>query len=371
MPDIFGKNPGDYTFVQALQEAGTWDRYQEERAERRPSASPKHEFNALGSGAPVEFQRASEDQQAVGYLTNNLLAIQTMTDEIMYTAYRLPSFVHINTGIPEGARSYAVRVRDRVGQATRISAPGFEAPSATASEALVDQPIHWYGLDAEWSIDELRGAMMAGTPLDTESVEAAVMGTMETMEAVALTGGGYTEQGLLNLPITGTDAVTRTAQGSNETFAEITAVEIRDLINGRVSNVIEVSKETLGRNISMGMTVYLPGEQYDLLTTRYIGDNAERTLMASIMADNPWTHFTGGSPLMIERVLELAGQGSGTTDRMIVALKHSRVAEIGVSISPRVLRIMDKGRVVCAQVEAKFSPLFVKRPNTIHYVDLI
>ena len=41
-------------------------------------------------------------------------------------------------------------------------------------------------------------------------------------------------------------------------------------------------------------------------------------------------------------------------DRMVTTLKHPRVAEIGVSISPRVLRIMDKGRVVCAQVEVKF-----------------
>ena len=52
----------------------------------------------------------------MGYLTNNLLAIQTMADEIMYTAYRLPQFVYLNTAIPEGATSYGVRVRDRVGR---------------------------------------------------------------------------------------------------------------------------------------------------------------------------------------------------------------------------------------------------------------
>ena len=74
---------------------------------------------------------------------------------------------------------------------------------------------------------------------------------------------------------------------------------------------------------------------------------------------------------MIERVIELEGVGASDTDRMIVALKHQRVAEMVVSISPLVLRILDQGRVVCAQIEAKFSPLFVKRPNTIHYVDAI
>lgn len=369
--DIFGRNPEDYTIVRELQETKAWERYQAGNAARRPLAHPEHDFEALGSGLSPELERATEDQQAIGYLTNNVLSIQTMVDEIMYTAYRLPSFIHINTSIADGATSYGVRVRDRVGKAQRISAPGFEAPSATASESLVTQNIHWYGLDAEWSIDELRGAMFAGIPLDVEAVEAAVTGTLETMEAVGLTGGGYSDKGLLNLATTGDDSATLITQSVNETFADLTPVAIRNLINGRISHIISSTKETLGRNITMGMTVYLPGEQYDLLTTLYIGDNAERTLMKSIMDDNPWSHFTKGSPLNIERVIELEGAGASDTDRMIVALKHERVAEMGVSIPPRVLRIMEKGRVVCAQVEAKFSPLFVKRAATIQYVDAI
>ena len=335
-------------------------------------STPQHDFTALGGGIPGWMQqRASEDAQAVGYLTNNLLAVQTMIDEIMYTAYRLPQFVYINTSIPEGARTYGVRVMDRVGRAIqRIAAPGYEAPSATVSQALVTQEMHWYGLDAEWSIDELRGAMMTGVPLDTQSIEAAVTGTMETMEAVALTGGGYTEQGLLNLATTGDDAV-NTANASN-TFASLTTLQVRDAINAEISKVIENSRETLGRNITTGMTVYLPGTQYDLLTSRYVGDNAERTIMRTLMEDNPWTHFTG-NPLAIERVLELdsALNPGVSNDRMITALKHERVAEMGVSIMPRVLKVMDMGRVVTAQVEAKFSPLFVKRPSTIYYLESV
>ena len=369
MADIFGKQPEDYTVVRAMQKASTWERYQKsfiETAASRGIQTGMHDFNALS----VQH-RATQDAQAVGYLTNNLLAIQTMADEIMYTAYRLPEFISINTSVPEGARTYGVRVRDRVGRAQRISAPGFDAPSATSSETIVTQDMHWYGLDAEWSLDELRGAMMAGTPLDTESVAAAVTGTMETMEAVGLTGGGYAEQGLLNQPLTGDDAVrTRDAAA---TFSGSTVTVVRNEINAEISSVIEDSLETLGRNIQTGMTVYLPGTQYDSLTTRYIGDNAEHTLMASIMRDNPWTHFTGGSPLMIQRVLELdsARNPGSATDRMVTTLKDGRICEMGVSISPRVLRIMDMGRVITAQVEAKFSPLFMKRPQNVYYLNAI
>ena len=367
MPDIFGREAGDYEVVRALQDANQWDAYQRGAAEQRPGSAPTHDFNALGGGVPEIYQRATQDQQAVGYITNNLLAIQTMVDEILYTAYRLPQFIDLNTSIPEGAQTYGVRIRDRVGMAERISGPGFEAPSATVSETIVTMPIYWYGLDAEWAIDELRGAMMAGTALDTDSVDAAVTGTLERMEYVGLIGE-YGEPGLLTLPTTGDNAVTHMTADSP--FSDMTGLEIRNLINGRLSAIIENSQETIGRNLMSGMTVFLPGTQYDLLTTLYIGDNAEITLMEAIMRDNPWTHFTGQA-LNIERVLELSSghRPGATTDRMVVGLKNNRVAEMGVSISPRVLSIINKGRVVCAQVEAKFSPVFSKRPNTMHYVD--
>ena len=194
-----------------------------------------------------------------------------MIDEIMYTAYRLPEFVHINTAIAEGATSYGVRVVNRFGQAERVSAPGYDAPSATVSQSLVTREMFYYGLDAEWSIDELRGAMMAGIPLDTQSIEAAVTGSMERLEAVALYGAGYDGvTGLIN-HATGTgDNQVRTS-AAPQTFTIATAEQIRTMITGEMSKVIENSRETLGRNINTGMTVYLPGTQYDLLTSRYLG----------------------------------------------------------------------------------------------------
>ena len=370
MPDIFGKNPDDYEVIQARMAAGTWEEHQSRLAERRPNALPNHDFNAWGAGTPPELMRATEDAQALGFLTNNMLAIQNMIDEIMYTAYRLPEFIYINTNIPEGATSYGVRVVDRTGRATRVSAPGTDVPNATVSQALVNVPLFYYGLDARWTIDELRGAMMGGIPLDTQSLEAAVTGSLETMESVALTGGGYDgATGLINHATgTGADQVRVQVQASNMTFSDLTSEQIRTLINRDISWVIENSLETLGRNINTGMTVFLPGTQYDELTTRYLGDNAERTIMDGLFSDNPWTHFTG-NPINIARMLELDSTRNpgSTTDQMIVGLRHQRVGELGVSIMPRVITILNEGREMCAQVESKYSEYFFKRPETTRY----
>ena len=373
MPDIFGKEPRDYEWVRYLQAENLWEEHQralieQARFEVNKMVAP-HDFNAIGTRAQIQ-QRAIEDQSAIGFLTNNLLSIQTQIDEIMYTAYRLPEFLSLNTTIPVGSSEYGVIVRDRVGRARRVSSPGYDAPSATISQGLVSRPLHYYGLDAEWSVQELRGAQMAGRALDTDSIEAAVMGSLESMEAVAFTGDGYDgATGLVNQPTSGTSMV-RTSTAA-QTFAAGTAEQIRTLVTDELSKVIENSAETLGRNISTGMTVYLPGEQYDVLTSKYLGDNAERTVMRGLMEDNPWTHFTKGSPLMIMRLLELdsARNPGATNDRMITTLKHPRICEMGISIMPRVLRIMDEGRVIKAQVESEYSELWVKRPQDIYYLN--
>ena len=378
MPDIFGKEPRDYEWVRYLQSEGLWEDHQRAQQDlvrfEINKAVALHDFNAIGTRSQIQT-RAIEDQSAIGFLTNNLLSLQTAVDNIMYTAYRLPEFVSINTNITMGSSQYGVIVRDRVGRAQRVSSPGYDAPSATVSQGLVSRPLFYYGLDAEWSVQELRGAQMAGIPLDTESIEAAVMGSLEKLEEVAFTGdrqvAGTT--GLVNQPTTGTGTnVVRTSDAA-QTFATGTAEQMRTVITAEISKVIENSAETLGRNINTGLTVYLPGTQYDLLNSTYLGDNAERTVMRGLMEDNPWTFFTNGSPLMIMRLLELdsARNPGSTSDRMITTLKHPRIAEIGVSIMPRVLRIMDEGRVIKAQVESEYAELWVKRPQDVYYLENI
>ena len=184
---------------------------------------------------------------------------------------------------------------------------------------------------------------------------------METLDAVALNGGGYQgATGLLNHPIASPTPAEDRAVSSNatKTFATATTEEIRTMINNEISSLISESKEVVGRILTEGMTVYLPIAQYSLMSDKYVM-NTDKSLMKSMMDDNPWTTFTG-MPLNFVQVAEL-------DDKMIVSLKSSRVCEMGVSIMPRVVKVMDAGRWFKVQTESKFSELFVKRPNLIRY----
>ena len=369
MPDLFGRNPDDYQHIRAYQEAGLWEERQAVLAQSRPQAQPVHSFDSLGAGVPAAFERAEVNAQAFGYMTDNLLAIQGMIDEVLYLKYRLPDYVHLNMNIPDGADAYQVRVMDRTGRGGFITNFGSDANVAQVSQRNVTHDLHYAGIDALYSVEDLRNAMFAGIPLDSMTIAAAVEGAMEHMEAVVLLGStDIGAQGLCNWG-TGDGLVNlQTQSGPNTTFRGLTGAQIRDLINDDISWVIETSRETFGTNITDGMTIYLPTQQYNTLVTRFVGDDEDRSVMRAIMEDNAWTMRTG-NPLQFKSVPELDGVGASNADRMIVACKDSRVFEAGVSISPRVLRVLDKGRAICAQVEYKFSSIFMKRPTVVRYRD--
>ena len=223
-----------------------------------------------------------------------------------------------------------------------------------------------------YTIEDARRAMRTGVSLSADTIEAAVEGSMDHMEEVGLIGSSElpaSPSGILN-QATGTGAVNLATQSSNQTFDDLTGMQIYELIVDDISWVVETSREIFSTNITDGMCIYLPTQQYNRLSTRFLGDNQERSIMRAIMEDNPWTLRTGNGITFLS-VPELAGQGASSTDRMIVCVKDSRVFELGVSIMPRVMQVMNKGRYVCAPVEYKFSPIFMKRPTVIRYRDAI
>ena len=373
MPDIFNRNPEDYVFRRYIDEAGQLDAH-ERALQQRFGIGLRHDFDALGSGAPLELQRADEWSQSIGYLTNNLLAIQSMADEILYTRNRLRHLIPINSMIPEGAETYAVRVIDYVGEGDYITHDGTDAPNATASQRIEPWFVDEGGIDAKWTLSDLRNAMFTGFALETETLDAAMRGAMNHMERVALTGDaarGYS--GLTNLPTTGRNAVTSAA--ALATFAASTGEAMRDAINDEINSLITDSDEVFGGVITSGLTIYLPTYQFGLASSRFVGDNEEVTVMAAVKRDNPWKHHVAqygegmGGDVMFKSVIELNDAAGANSDRMVTTLQDQRIFEMGVAIEPRVVRIMDQGRTMCAPIEYKFGPLFVKRPKQIRYLN--
>ena len=358
MADIFGRERHEYLHYAALSD-DLFERHQAAHAEffsRNFDVPPtiRHNFNALGS---IQ-ERAGVNAQALAYVTDNLLAFTGAIEEILYTGYRADEMVPFRMDISEGASSYTPRVVDVTGRAKFLTSPGLEAEAVRINESIDPQPMITGGVDAEWTREDIRNASHTGLPLQSLTLESAVERCYDHIEKVALVGD--TDLGWHGLStLTSADDDITVGTNAAKTFANSTALEIQALISGEISALITDSNEVIGRRLKDNLCVYLPGTQYDILCNP-LGDNADKSIMDWLERMNPFTKMTGNA-IKFKRLMELNA-------KMITTVMSDRVFEIGMSITPRIIKILDNGRVITGQLEYKIGRLYIKRPKYIRQI---
>ena len=362
MPDIFGREALNYRHMQAMhsRDPSILEGFLEQRA--HALQGKRHDFAAL------DGQRfAHAEAQPIGYMTDNLQAILSVVEEVLYTDFRLDGFIPIFTTVPEGAKTYSYRVLDRVGRGRFIDNDGSNAPSANTSLSLVPYTLEYAGIVPEWTVEDVRAAMFGGVALDAETIVAATTGAMDHIETVGLMGDAeHGLKGLVNQRTTGANSVARADAAA--TIDSMTGDEIVEFLQKEVTTLITSSAEVFGRTIRTGLCIYLPLEQGAIVNNKRLTD-IEKTTWEYFAEHNLWFTYTGQRP-MLKLVAELKGAGQGTDkNRMIVGLMHERVMEMAMPISPRLLGLYDRGYTICAPMEYKISGLNLKRPAGVRYID--
>lgn len=357
--NIFGKEAGDYAHLAKLESAGKLDAHMAGLKQR----GFKMDFQSGPTFKDVSLMDANElTAQSLGVITNNMMHIQAEIDHIRYTEFRLPEFFDLDTSIPEGATSYAYKVLDRTGKGSFITGRGTDAGSASVSMGLVPYGLEEGGITADWSHAEMRNAQFGGVALDSETVQAATTGALDHIEEVGLVGSaaqGF--EGLINSSVVPTDTTA-------STIAAKTADDLVTFLQAEISALVVSTKEVIGKNFKKGMTVYLPTAQYADVSQRKLATDASKSVWEYVSVNNVFTQMTGNK-VDLRSVLELAGAGGASADRMMVGVRDKKVVEMGAPIMPRALSgvVVPFGMVV--PVEYKISGLNFKRPTMFSYTD--
>ena len=372
--DIFGKNPLDYAMLRHVKEEAPdeFETYLMEAPGDHAWSGP-HDFGALGKhkedGGALNTV-LMEDAAIVGYITDNLQAIQDMIQEVLYTEFRLDEWVPIKTNVPAAARTYAYRVTDQRGRGRFIDHAGSNVQRATTNIRNVPYVMALGGLDAYWTKEDLRQAMFGGVPLDEMEVRAATRGSMDHIETVGLMGDTDLpgSKGLINQPTTGNNKVNHVNETTQITGA-MTGKDLVALLDKHVNSLVSSSKEVFGRTINTGLSIYLPHTQAAAVWSVEMPDTAV-SAWEYFATHNYWYRLTGETPTL-HSVTELESAGASSKDRMIIALNNEEVMEMAIPELPHALGVYDEKREVCVPVDYKCSALNVKRPGGISYVDNI
>ena len=182
MSDVLGKELSDYTHLTDIREAEGEEGVKKHLTLRAQSeyldvSCHPHDFNFRGAGS-----------RGFGFTTTNLEALRSYAEEILYTQFRADMYVPMETDIPEGAETYAYEVTDETGIARFIEYGGRDAQASRIDVSKVPYNLYLGGQDAAWTRQDMRGAMMAGIPLSTKTIDSAMRACMRHIEIVALQG---------------------------------------------------------------------------------------------------------------------------------------------------------------------------------------
>lgn len=257
-------------------------------------------------------------QQALGFITPQLLRINTEVDMQQYPSFDYSRLMFVNTDGDMWDIGSVFYSGDIAGKAEFLSGKGFDMPFADISTSQFLQANYFAGIGYEWSLQELQRSAKMGRNLGNEKAMAARKVAESFIYAIAIRGS--TEKNLTgivndaNVP-----AATVPADGtaSATTFASKTATLINRDINAVLNAPFNATGETHRAN-----TLILPTTRLQYLASTAFSTGSDTTLLSFIKANNSYTLETGQA-LTIIGTRELETAGASSTARMM-AYDNSR-----------------------------------------------
>ena len=393
MKDIFGYTVGQYKTLHKLRTAGLLESQLEARVvdwfDRTGLHSKPHDFGFAGGSLKYGNPIAFKGEGVLGYFTDNMQAIITMIDEILYRSDRLREYVPIRTDVPEGDTSYAVRYVDYVGQGRFVGNQGSDIPTVAMSQRKVSTNTYVGALGFIFTREDIRNAQRSGVPFETGLIKAAVRGYMNHAENVGFEGDldipnskGLTNQvwDTSNNDYVANRRIAHATKSWTATSGGLTEDEKFNILQKSISNIIVNTNEIVLEFDDPDICIALPPEIYNDVVVEPFGDNKDKTLADFIMAKNAWKARTGKDVVFKSLTncteagsLESTDSSNNITsrDRIITYVKSMDAMEYAIVFPARPIEPQYVDLGVKTLLEYKLGSFQVKRRHCLEYVDTV
>ncbi len=217
------------------------------------------------------------DANETAMFSRQLEEIDTRTFKVEYPNGHATEIIPLLTAIDPGASQYTYRFYDRTGRAERVTNFATHAPRVDVQAQEVTTRMHSYWAAYGYSVQDLRAAAMANLPLEAFRAEAARMVIMTKLDENLWSGDsavnvtGLANNALVDIlsPVTGT----WTSASAVQKLADL-----QKLVAGPVSASNGVERPD---TVAMSVTAY------ENISTSFIGDNMDKTVLDLFKQANP------------------------------------------------------------------------------------
>jgi hypothetical protein len=271
-------------------------------------------------GTPIAVNLL-DAQQAYGFITPQLLRINTEIEKLEYPSFDYARLMPVNTDGDMWDIGSVFYSGDVAGAAQFLSGKGFDMPFADVSVSQHLQANHFAGIGYEWSLQELQRSAKLGRPLTSDKAEAARLVAESFVYGIAMRGS--TEKGLTGLvndPVVSAANVTADGTGSSTLWSTKTPDQINRDINAALNAPFNATLETKRAD-----TLALPTTRLQYLASTRIGEGTD-TILKFVRENNAYTLETG-APLTIIGTRELETAGASSSARMVAYAREKGVIQ--------------------------------------------
>lgn len=265
----------------------------------------------------------ADAQQALGFLTPQLLRINTEVDYQDYPDFDFAKFMFVNTDGGMWSRGSIFYSGDVAGRPEWLAGGAFDMPYADISTVQFLQENYLAGIGYQWHRSELEQASMMGRNLGSEKARAARTVADAKIYSIAMRGDTSKNiTGLVNNANVPAANVPADGTGSSRLFADKTPDQINRDVNAVLNAPFNSTLETKRAN-----TLLLPTTRLQYMASTRIGSNSDTTILKFVRENNSYTLETGQA-LNIIGTRELETAGASSTARMMAYANARDVVQL-------------------------------------------
>lgn len=304
-------------------------------------------------------------QSALGFLTPQFYNIEAGIYARRYPSFDYASLVPVVTEGDPWARGTLFRSSDAAGAASFISGKGFDVPYADVTRDQFLKGFELGGIGYEWSMEEIRVAMLEGRNLSDEKAQAARVAAEQFLWNIAMTGS--TEKswtGLVNDANVPSTTATADGTGSSALWSAKTPDQILRDVNAALAGVYTGTSE-----VEVADTLLLPWSRLNTMATTRVGDNATDTVFSFLQKYNTYT-AQSGQPLTIRSLRALNTAGASGTARMVAYRRSPDVVRFHLPMPHQFLPPFQKSSMTWEVAGIlRTGGTEVRLPKAMSYID--
>ena len=291
------------------------------------------------------------------FFARQLEAIKAQTYDVKRANLNALQLMPVSTDVPEGATTITYRQYDTVGMAKVIANYANDLPRADVTGKEFTSNIRSIGNAFGYNTQEIRSAIFAGVNLPARKAMAATRAHQEKINALAFTGDAdHGLPGLISNANVPEVTLAADGTGSSKTFATKTADKIVRDVNALINKVITQSK-----GIHRVNQVWLPIEQYALISTTQNSTASDTTILEFLQKNHPGVEF--------KQVVEMDGAGAGGADRMYAMENSMENWQLEIPMMIKQYSPQQKGLEFEVPVESRFAGVIIEYPLAFAFAD--